>query len=90
MVFNAPFMAISSMQPNSPHSINETLGLLHSISTQRDTSFGGRSDLTYNSWITLDHLYLVLFLSYQLLPETLRLFLLAKGSHLTLGFHTPS
>ncbi|KAL5554607.1 hypothetical protein UlMin_042008 [Ulmus minor] len=28
-------MAISPMQPNSSHSINETPGLLHSISTQR-------------------------------------------------------
>ena len=50
MVFNAPIMAISLSQPNSPHSINETLGLhsinktpglLHSISTQRHTTFGG-------------------------------------------------
>ena len=50
MVFNAPIMAISLSQPNSPHSINETLGLqsiketpglLLSISTQRHTTFGG-------------------------------------------------
>ncbi len=40
MVFNAPIMAISLSQPNSPHSMNETLGLLHSISTPRDTTFG--------------------------------------------------
>jgi len=38
-------MAISLMQPNSSHSIKETPGLLHSISTQRHTTFGGdRSD----------------------------------------------
>ena len=41
MVFNAPIMVINLSQPNSSHSINETLGLLHSISTQRDTTFGG-------------------------------------------------
>ena len=41
MVFNAPIMAISLSQPNSSHSINETPGLLHSISTQRHTTFGG-------------------------------------------------
>ena len=49
MVFNALIMAISLSQPNSPHSINETPGLqsikktpglLHSISTQRHTTFG--------------------------------------------------
>ena len=40
MVFNAPIMAISLSQPNSSHSINETLGLLHSISTQGHTTFG--------------------------------------------------
>ena len=40
MVFNAPIMAISLSQPNSSHSINETPGLLHSISTQRHTTFG--------------------------------------------------
>ena len=67
MSFNATIMAISSLQPNSPYSINETLGLhsineapglhsineapglhsiketpglLHSISTQRHTTFG--------------------------------------------------
>ena len=48
MVFNALIMAISLSQPNSPHSINETLGLqsiketpglLHSISSQRHTTF---------------------------------------------------
>lgn len=42
MVFNAPIMAISLSQPNSSHSINETPGLLHSISTPRDTTFGGQ------------------------------------------------
>ena len=41
MVFNVPIMAISLSQPNSSHSINETPGLLHSISTQRHTTFGG-------------------------------------------------
>ncbi len=40
MVFNAPIMAISLSQPNSSHSINETPGLLHSISTQRHITFG--------------------------------------------------
>ena len=40
MVFNAPIMAISLSQPNSSHSINKTPGLLHSISTQRHTTFG--------------------------------------------------
>ena len=45
MVFNAPIMAISLSQPNSSHSINETPGLLHSISTQRHKTFGDpRSD----------------------------------------------
>ena len=42
IVFNALIMAISLSQPNSPHSINETPGLLHSISTQRHTTFGDR------------------------------------------------
>ena len=46
MVFNAPIMAISLSQPNSSHSINETPGLLHSISTQRHTTFGGIPDQT--------------------------------------------
>ena len=46
MVFNAPIIAISLSQPNSSHSINETPGLLHSISTQRHTTFGDpRSDI---------------------------------------------
>ena len=59
MVFNAPIMAISLSQPNSPHSINETPGLhsiketpglLLSISTQRHTTFGDdRSDLSAHS-----------------------------------------
>ena len=54
MVFNAPIMAISLSQPNSSHSINETPGLLHSISTQRHTTFGDdrsdtRSDLSAHS-----------------------------------------
>ena len=44
MVYNAPIMAISLSQPNSSHSINETPGLLHSISTQRHTTFGGTPD----------------------------------------------
>ena len=39
MVFNAPIMTINPRQPNSSHSINETPGLLHSISTQRHTTF---------------------------------------------------
>ena len=85
MAFNAPIMAISSLQPNSLYSINETLGLLHSINTQRDTTFGGsrtdNSTHTCNSWITLDPLHLVL-----LLFETLRLLLPTKSSHLTLMF----
>ena len=60
MVFNAPIMAISLSQPNNPHSINETPGLLHSISTQRHTTFGGPLSLSIldtqtssNSWTTL-------------------------------------
>ena len=40
MVFNAPIIAISLSQPKDSHSINETPGLLHSISTQRHTTFG--------------------------------------------------
>ena len=40
MVFNALIMAISLSQPNSPHSIKETPGLLHAISTQRHTTLG--------------------------------------------------
>ena len=40
MAFNAPIMAISSRQPNSPHSIKEAPGLLLSIYTQRYTTFG--------------------------------------------------
>ena len=53
MVFNALIMAISLSQPNSPHSTNETPGLhsineapglLHSISTQRHTTFRGTPD----------------------------------------------
>ena len=72
MVLNAPIMAISPRQPNSSHSINETPGLLHSISTQRHTTFGDpRSDIT-------QHILR--------LQETLRLLLQTKGSHLTLGF----
>ena len=51
-------MLICSRQPNSPHSINETLGLLHSINTQRHTTFGDphentHSDTLSNSWTTL-------------------------------------
>ena len=45
MVFNAPIMTISSMQLNSPHSTNETLGLLHYINTQRHTTFGDLSTI---------------------------------------------
>ena len=72
MVFNAPIMTISPRQPNSSHSINETPGLLHSISTQRHTTFGGhRLDTTQ---LKLRH------------EETLRLLLQTKCSHLTLGF----
>ena len=58
------------------HSINETPGLLHSISTQRHTTFRGhpirhRSDTTQHR---LRH------------EETLCLLLQTKCSHLTLGF----
>ena len=79
MVFNAPIMAISLSQPNSSHSINETPGLLHPISTQRHTTFGGhpidpRSD---PSQLTQHILRL---------QETLRLLFQTKCSHLTLGF----
>ena len=45
MVFNAPIMAISLSQPNNSHSIDETPGLPHSISTQRHTTFGGRNHI---------------------------------------------
>ena len=53
-----PIMTISPRQPNSSHSINETPGLLHSISTQRHTTFGGPRSLpldsnSSNSWTTL-------------------------------------
>ena len=84
MVLNALIMAISLSQPNSPHSINETPGLhsinetpglLHSISTQRHTTFG---DARMISLITL--------LSAEHIQETLRLLLQTKCSHLTLGF----
>ena len=76
MVFNALIMAISLSQPNSSHSINETPGLLHSISTQRHTTFGDiGSDSQITSHITLSD------------TQTLRLLLLStKCSHLTLGF----
>ena len=75
MVFNAPIMAISLSQPNSSHSINETPGLLHPISTQRHTTFGGsRSD---TSQLTQHILRL---------QETLRLLFQTNCSHLTLGF----
>ena len=76
MVFNAPIMAISLSQPNSSHSINETPGLLHSISTQRHTTFGDpRSDPRSSISQILR------------LIDTLRLLLLqTKSSHLTLGF----
>ena len=82
MVFNAPIMAISLSQPNSPHSIKETPGLhsieetpglLLSISTQRHTTFGGPRNHTSDQ--TLSD------------TQTLRLLLLqTKCSHLTLGF----
>ena len=75
MVFNALIMAISLSQPNSSHSINETLGLLHSISTQRHTTFGGaRSDIDQTPDTTLSD------------TQTLRFLLQTKCSHLTLGF----
>ena len=88
-------MAINFVTPCNPTVpitlINVTLCLLHSISTQRDTSFGGSwISLTYNSWSTLDHLHLVHFLSFQLSLETLRLPFPTKSSHQTLGFLTPS
>ena len=74
MVLNAPIMVISLSQPNSSHSINETPGLLHSISTQRHTTFG-RPDPPIRPLSTL------------LDTQTLRLLLLqTKCSHLTLGF----
>ena len=73
MVFNAPIMAISLSQPNSSHSINETPGLLHSISTQRHTTFGDPE--SYPESHPLSD------------TQTLRLLLhQTKGSHLTLGF----
>ena len=95
MVFNAPIMAISLNQPNSSHSINETPGLLHSISTQRHTTFGGtpRSTLRHSYSATLGILHLVLLQTKGshltlglLLLETIRLLLSTKCSHLTLGF----
>ena len=68
MVFNALIMAISLSQPNSPHSINETPGLqsikktpglLHSISTQRHTTFeeAGSDPGITSSNHTLDQTY---------------------------------
>ena len=77
MVFNAPIMAISLSQPNSPHSINETPGLhsinktpglLYSISTQRHTTFGDPESHPLSD------------------TQTLRLLLQTKCSHMTLGF----
>ena len=53
MVFNAPIMAISLSQPNSSHSMNETPSLLHSISTQRHTTFGGHRSDTLSDTQTL-------------------------------------
>ena len=75
MVFNAPIMAISLSQPNSPHSIKETPGLLHSISTQRHTTFGGPGRISLITLLSAEHI-----------QETLRLLLQTKSSHLTLGF----
>lgn len=92
MVFNAPIMAISLSQPNSSHSINETPGLLHSISTQRHTTFGGplnthRSIYLYNSQSTLRYSDQGLHLTFGLLLlQTLRLHLPTKYFHLTIGF----
>ena len=84
VVFNAPIMAISLSQPNSSHSINETLGLLHSISTQRHTTFGGdgseRSDGLDRSNRSDPSQYTLRY------EETLHLLLQTKCSHLTLGF----
>ena len=57
------------------YSINETPGLLHSISTQRHTTFGGSRIIS-----------LITLLSVQHIQETLRLLLQTKSSHLTLGF----
>ena len=76
MVFNAPIMAITLSQPNSSHSMNETPGLLHSISTPRDTTLEKNGH-------TLRHTHLIFP---TLRPETLRLLLQTKCSHLTLGF----
>ena len=87
MFFNAPIMAISLSQPNSPHSINETPGLhsiketpglLHSISTQRHTTFWGPRIIPL-----IRHLSAQRILRFQ---ETLRLLFQTKSSHLTLGF----
>ena len=87
MVFNALIMAISLSQPNSPHSINETPGLhsineapglLHSISTQRHTTFGGPRIISLITHLSAQHILR--------LQETLRLLLQTKCSHLTLGF----
>ena len=75
MVFNAPIMAISLSQPNSSLSINETPGLLHSISTQRHSTFGGPRIISLNTLLSAQHN-----------QETLRLLFQTKCSHLTLGF----
>jgi len=85
-------MAISLSQPNNSHSINETPGLLHSISTQRHTTVGGplnthRLSIPTTPNLRLDTLtkgsHLTLGL---LLLETLRLLLSTKCSYLTHGF----
>ena len=64
-------VAISIATPCNPTIpitlINETLNLLHSINTQRDTTFGGHTlrahqTFTCNFWTTLDPLHLVIFL----------------------------
>ena len=90
-------MAINIATPCNPTIpitlINETLGLLYSISTQRDTTFRGsaillrrldsrsdtQSDLTT---LGLPWIISIYYSSYQLLLETLRLLLPTKGSHL--------
>jgi len=72
MVFNAPIMAISLSQPNSPQAFNETPGLPHPRNTQRHTTFG---DIDQSSHNTLSESQTLRLLRFQ-----------TKCSHLTLGF----
>ena len=84
-----PLWPFSSMRPNSPHSINETLSLLHSINTQKHTTFGDGWTIHHHSTIfgrsslTRLHIFGNSWATLDLLHLVL---LLTKSSHPTLGF----